>query len=60
MQSIVASHWLSHGSLPQAELLLGKGASFLPPAESNVVSLPVYQFSHKLGKGAPTGAGLGQ
>ena len=27
-------HWLSYGSLPLAELLLGKEESLLPPAEA--------------------------
>lgn len=31
--SIVTFYWLSYGSLPLAELLLGKKESFLPPAE---------------------------
>lgn len=30
---MAVSHWLHYGSVPLAELLLGKEESFLPPAK---------------------------
>lgn len=41
VKGIVTFHWLSYGSLPLAELLLGKGEILSSFCWGNVVSLPV-------------------